>query len=693
MKKQISFLLSFFYLSVSAYSQGVAIVNIDSVAQSFTVLKLDATQTTVTINNQVATTVTTQHFENNSTDTTDFKYAFPLPESAGATKIRWQYNQVWNTAYLIGASQDSSFQTDSNATTTYLPATLDTFLGKTPLYFTVAIQLAPGDTIAIELSYVEFLPYFNNKVTYHYPGKYDLIQNGIDLVSFDFFVSSYRSIDSILPLGYSGWSSSISGSTAIAQLVAVNSSFSNDLELSYLLHPDSIGFFNFSTYYPDSILKCDTMNGFFMFVVEPNSIDTTDIIEKDFALIIDHSGSMSGIKMSQANEAAEFIVNHLNTGDRFNIIQFDDNAESFSPGFVDYTANSQSMALNYISGISADGSTNISGAFDLTVPMFAASGTDRAKIIIFFTDGQPSAGITDINPLISHITNLIGTTSPDINLHAFGIGSDVNAQLLSQLAQNNGSSAFLDNNNVATAISNFYTTIQSPVLLNTTVSFGPQVVFESYPDPLPNIYKGHQLVVTGRYTVPGPVTVTLNGMAFGQPVSYTYNINLTDSLIEGNDFLPKLWAMDKIDHLMNQYYLNQSDQNLANAIKNEIIELSFCWGVVSPFTSFDGNFGGGGGLGIEEATQKNNSVELLYAFPNPVTDISRIVIPSQYANSDHASVTVFALEGRKIVSFAAEIQSGNYVEINADELGLAKGIYQLEVLIGDKKFLVKLVVT
>ncbi len=145
---------------------------------------------------------------------------------------------------------------------------------------------------------------------------------------------------------------------------------------------------------------CDTLGrGFFAFIVEPDPNDSV-IIHKVFTLIIDRSGSMSGSKIQQARDAAAYVVNNLNTGDKFNIIVFDDQVSSLFPDHVDVTVANQNIALNYINTIVAGGSTNISGAFDMAIPQFSNSDPNVANVIIFMTDGVPTVGITDANGIL-----------------------------------------------------------------------------------------------------------------------------------------------------------------------------------------------------------------------------------------------------------------------------------------------------
>ena len=169
-------------------------------------------------------------------------------------------------------------------------------------------------------------------------------------------------------------------------------------------------------------------------------------------------------------------------------------------------------------------------------------------------------------------------------------------------------------------ITNFYLLIRNPVLLNTQISFSPNVISEIYPDPLPNLYKGQQMIVSGRYNEPALVNLTLSGQAFGQQVNYNYDMNLIDSSIASYRFIPKIWAINKIEHLLVLYYSLDPNSQEAQQIKEEIIQISMQYGVITPFTSF-----GDPNTYVDEENVQNNKnpenviegYKLLGNFPNP----------------------------------------------------------------------------
>ena len=326
---------------------------------------------------------------------------------------------------------------------------------------------------------------------------------------------------------------------------------------------------------------------------------------------------MGGNKIVQARNAASFIVSNLNQGDKFNIVDFSSDVSAFQPAHVDFNPTNASQAQGYISGILASGSTNISGAFSVAIPQFAVTNDSTANIIVFFTDGEATSGITNTQGILDHVQDLVNASETEIMVFPFGIGAGANEQLLSQLAsQNDGTAFFLGNDELEASITQFYLLIRNPVLLNTEMSFSLSGISQAYPSPLPNLYVGQQMIVAGRYVNPGTVDVNLIGEAFGQPVSYSYPLELTNEPVSSYQFLPKIWAKKKIENLLVQYYILGPGSPAADEIRAEIVTISLNYGVITPFTSFTDPT-----LGIEELF--SNEVDLpvsfkvLANFPNP----------------------------------------------------------------------------
>jgi Ca-activated chloride channel homolog len=107
----------------------------------------------------------------------------------------------------------------------------------------------------------------------------------------------------------------------------------------------------------------------------------------------------------------------------------------------------------------------------------------------------------------------------------------------------------------------------------------------SYPRTLPDLFRGSQLTVIGRYRNPidmNFVRLTLTGKSGGSERKFFYN-NLHFALNEeANDFLPRLWATRRVGWLMEQVRTNGEQQEL----RDEIVDLGTRYGIVTPYTSY-----------------------------------------------------------------------------------------------------------
>ena len=79
-------------------------------------------------------------------------------------------------------------------------------------------------------------------------------------------------------------------------------------------------------------------------------------------------------------------------------------------------------------------------------------------------------------------------------------------------------------------------------------------------------------------------------------------------------------------------------------IKNEIIDISICYNVISPFTSYTG--GGTTGIEFEDFVETKEKDLASYAYPNPFKDEAKIkfAINEEYFGS--ATISIFDALGR-----------------------------------------------
>jgi Ca-activated chloride channel family protein len=678
--RKLLLLSLFMFISSAVLANGVGVVN----ASTGVYLKTVATRINVSVESQISTTVTTQTFQNLTGADKTVSFAFPLPEGASATGLRWKVNGTWYQAPIAPRPQDTTLPGGT------MNVNLKTYLGNTPMFFGIPQQVKRDSSLLVELTYVQLLKYDFGSVYYDYPNDYHLIQTAaMESQELNFNITSPRTIDSIRLVSTNPLTQlTNNGNNAVVISNQYSAAAAVSYRIKYSLNLNQLGLYSYSTLIPQAQIP-DSLGGFFMFIAEPNPGSTANIIKKVFTLIVDRSGSMSGTKMTQAINASKFIVNNLNPGDKFNIVDFETSVYSFRSGHVLYTPQSRDSALAYINNIVAGGSTNISGAFSTAVPQFSAASDSTANIIIFFTDGQPTVGITETNALLTHVHSLITSTETKIFLYSFGIGTDVNQQLLTLMSsQNNGYSEFLLDGELESRITNFYLRIKNPVLLSPTVSFNAGGITNIYPNPLPNLYIGQQMIVTGRYTSSGPVTVTLSGKAFNQPVSYQYTFNRVDTTATRYQFLTKIWAKQKIDNLLVQYYSLTPGTPQALAIKQQIINISIGYGVISPFTSF------GNPTHVNNENENINiagSYKLLGNYPNPFNPTTTIKFIVNKNVTGIYFVKIYNQLGQLIDVIKFSINGKGIYEAKWDAIKFASGIYYYRIDFGEELLTGKMV--
>ena len=676
------------------FAQGVGVV--DAPSESY--LLLDANFIEVDVEDQVAIVTSTQEFKNTSTDSTLFTFAFPLADDASPISIRWQIDNVWYIGSIAPVPQDTTLPGEGG------PGggernPIDDYLGETPLLFDIEQFVKPDSSVTVELSYVQLLPYEFGNVDFAFPNRYGAVQSTpVAEQTFTFNLASQRTINELTLLSHEGSTESNLGNEASLSLDLSELPLDTDFAVQYTLSQEELGLFGFSTWFPDSLITDGGNQGFFTFVAEPDASENTEVISKVFTLIIDRSGSMGGEKIIQAREAASFIINNLNPGDQFNIIDFSSEVRSFNNEHVLFDESNRAQAVDYINNLNASGATNISDALLLAVDQFGAASTNTANLIIFFTDGQANRGITDRDGIVQAVEAAANQNENNPIIYTFGIGADVDTRLLTQLAVNNdGLVEFLGNDELEERITDFYLRVRNPVLINTAVSFDRAGILEIFPAPLPNLFQGSQMIVSGRYDTPGPVTITLSGSAFGEPVSFDYTLDLANTAVPEYQFLPKIWAKQKIDQLLVAYFSLDASSSEAKALRDEVIALGVAYGIVTPFTSFQGG---------EEEEEDNRatsneeeeyaeapqagrtSFEVLGNYPNPFRESTRIQLRIQRVEAPTVKIRIYDNLGRLVRTMEHAVYGPGLLDFDWDGLTdagvkVSSGSYVIIIEYGD----------
>jgi Ca-activated chloride channel family protein len=131
-------------------------------------------------------------------------------------------------------------------------------------------------------------------------------------------------------------------------------------------------------------------------------------------------------------------------------------------------------------------------------------------------------------------------------------------------------------------VSNFFSKIKEPVLANPTLKFTGDVrVTKLYPATLPDLFRGDQLVLVGRYSGRGDSAIVLEGTVNGAKRKFTYEVNFPRS-DDDHEFIPRLWATRRVGYLLDEIRLHGENAEL----RDEVTELARKYGIVTPYTAY-----------------------------------------------------------------------------------------------------------
>lgn len=323
--------------------------------------------------------------------------------------------------------------------------------------------------------------------------------------------------------------------------------------------------------------RTGTEDGYAMITISPGEPRAETTVARDVALVLDVSGSMSGDKLDQARRAVRTLLGSLGSADRFRLIAFSGDVDPYRPGWTPGTAPELAAARQWVDGLQASGSTNIAGA--LGEAFRAPSEEPRLPIVVFVTDGLPTAGETDPDRIAARAEQGRGRA----RVFAFGVGYDVNARLLDQLTTAaRGSTAYVEpGEDLERPLAQLAAKIRHPVLTELRLAGAPVELRDVYPAPLPDLFAGDELVLLARYRGNGTGQVAFEGKRAGRMERLAAAADFAAES-RADDYIPRLWASRKIGVLTRELRLHGHNQEL----EDEVRQLGLRYGILTDFTSY-----------------------------------------------------------------------------------------------------------
>ncbi|MBY0460767.1 MAG: VWA domain-containing protein, partial [Gemmataceae bacterium] len=524
---------------------------------------------------QVAVTTVEQTFRNHTDRNLEATYLFPVPKGATVDKFTMWVDGKELGGELLDAKHAHKVYTDI-VRRTQDPGLLE-YLGSSLMKLSV-FPIPPKGDQKIKISYKAVAAKDGGVVEYVYPLKTDgKATRTLEEFSVNLVIKSKNHVQNVFSPTHAITTTRKSDKEVHVAFERNQALLDKDFQIFYGFGDKDIGLT------PLLYKPIAAEDGYFMFLVSPQLEAEKKRVPRDLVLVLDTSSSMSDIKMQQAKKALKYCLSQLKEEDRFAVLKFSTTVKPFRDKLVPADKDYIAAANKWVDELKASGGTAIWPALDDALAL-RSDDASRPFTVVFFTDGQPTVDETNPDKIVKNVAQ---KNSGNTRIFTFGVGDDVNAAMLDQLADSTRavSTYVREAEDIGTKVAGLYGKISNPVLtdLKLTATAGIQL-HEMYPPKLPDLFAGSQLVVIGRYTGQGHSAIKLTGMVGKEKAEFVYELNFP-ARTEGEtskEFVEPLWARRKVGYLLDQIRVNGEKKELIE----EVTALAKRYGIATPYTSY-----------------------------------------------------------------------------------------------------------
>jgi Ca-activated chloride channel family protein len=482
----------------------------------------------------VARTVVTDVFVNDSDAPVKLTYRFPLPNDATIAGFA-DYRDGQRVEASIGdkAQAKKDFERAESEGKQAGLAETDGAMG----FAMTLTPLAPHEVRRVELTYVQTLRPLGAERTFVYPAGFS--GDGPAAV-FDFSLSltATRSLDTIecpnQPDARGVRASDLGGTVALERLAVP-------------LERDLVVRWSEATEPLDLATRAVRTAGDEAPYVEARFAFTKDVYAaaapaRDVVFVVDTSLSMSGEALENAKQVALQSLANLEDKDRIALVTFDSVVRSWS-SLAAADESAKRRLADELRPLVASGASNLDAAVDRAHELLAAS---EHPVLVMATDGQPTIG--------EDVDRLAPATPPEAfrNVHVFvALHNYPSRQKAMQALFPGVTSIYVPSGKAGdAAVRDVARLASAPILEDLRFDVDGLAPDTKYGRVPSGLAVGESVRIVGRAA--GPVTVKLSGSLHGTPVSMTQPVAIPDALAPG-DPLPVEWARAALGELEAQY--------------------------------------------------------------------------------------------------------------------------------------------
>ncbi len=527
----------------------------------------------IVLEDQVAITTVEQSFRNHTDRQLEATYIFPLPKGANVNKFTMWVDGREQAGELLDSKKAAEIY-QSVVRRTQDPGLLE-YMGNNMMRLKV-FPVMPRADQKVKISFTSIAQRDNNVVEYVYPLKTDgKATKTLEEFSVTATLRSQRPLQNIYSPTHAINVVRKDDKEATVTFERRQALLDKDFMLFYGVGDSEIGIT------PLMHKPLTSEDGYVLLLVSPQLEAKKEIIPRDMVLVLDVSGSMDAVKMEQARKALRYCLSNLNPQDRFAVISFATSVRRYRDALVEANSEQIAGAKKWVDGLRAGGGTAMQAAIDSAIEL-RSKDEGRSFTVVFFTDGQPTLG--EFKPA-NILKNVAAKNTANTRFFTFGVGDDVNTTFLDQLAEATRavSTYVRPAEDIEAKVTSLYNKISHPVLANVRLTTSENIrLFETYPQQMPDLFWGSQLVVLGKFTGSGPAAVKITGQIGNQSKEFAYDVTFPERTTEDKDFVENLWARRKVGYLLDQIRANGEQKELMD----EMLTLARKYGIATPYTSY-----------------------------------------------------------------------------------------------------------
>ena len=573
--------------------------------QGYTTATLLNTEVDLQISGLLARVSVRQEFHNDGPDWVEGIYVFPLPDGAAVDRMRLHIGERFIEADV--KEKEDAQKTYSAAKQAGKKASL-VEQQRANLFATSVANVAPGERVVVEIEYLEDLRYEDGRFSLRFPmtltPRYIPGQELPDRQGNGWSADTDRVPDASLvtpPMVTASRAHKVALTAIIAAgmpLDIITSRYhpvtvteqdgryavkldsgtvpmDHDFELVWQPAPSAK---------PRAMAFTEKIDGkpYHLLMVMPpdEELATAALMPREVLFIIDTSGSMHGVSITQAKRALTLALEGLQPQDLFNVIEFNSSTDVLYRQSVAASNANISNALAFVSQLEANGGTEMRPALAAALRMPAHE--THLRQIIFITDG--SVGYED--EMFSMIEDQLGNA----RLFTVGIGSAPNSWFMRKAAEaGRGTFTFISAlHEVQEKMNGLFGKLKHPQVTGIDVQWPSGVAVDSYPATVPDLYLGEPVVIKARASGDYRNSGSANGGSAdgdtvrisGNSTSGGWSTDLPLTTTHQSPGIGALWARAKIAGLMDQ-----ERRGGGTEVRSAIVDTAIEHHLVSKYTS------------------------------------------------------------------------------------------------------------